>query len=159
MKEKLNISPEKKEQIDVASVAAEGLDASLDLASEKVSEVVAEAPSENISASVSGTSKASSSTSVVRKFFGGSDDKVLPSEKKQRVVVRKTLEKKVDTLLKKARGMEFSAQFSANKLEKILLEIRYLRSLLRKLLYETKVFVERLYREFVMGERVEMGAA
>lgn len=156
MKEQLNSAPEGKLAIDVASVAAEGL-GSLDLASEKVSEVVGEAPSEHIAASTSVTASSSSSVSVIQKLFGDNGVNVLPSEKKQRVVVRKTLETKVRVLLRKTKGMEFSSGFSANKLEKTLLEIRYLRGLLRKLVYETKAYVERLYREFVMGERVEMG--
>lgn len=138
-----------------------GLDASnLDSvkASGKVSEVVRENAGENIPTSA-GKAQADdkNNNGVISQavsgllFKGGTSNQnyVLPNAEKQKTEVKKAIAKRTRDLVYKATKLEKSKNYSAAKMEKLLREIRQMRSLMTQLVDMTRESIEGLYRKYI----------
>ncbi len=77
----------------------------------------------------------------------------LPAPVVQRKKVRKALEKRTRKLVAEATKIQNSKNFSASRLEEVLLEIRHLREILADLLQSTVDRIEDLYRRYVIGTK------
>lgn len=151
------IEKNKFEQIIHAEVSDMDLDNLL--VSGEVSEVVGESVGESIPASTPKTKKsgfAQISHKITSLLFGKTKLKQkvteLPSAQVQKHEVKKSLVKKTRKLISQATKLQGQKNFSADKLEQVLLEIRHLRQVLADLISVTKEKMEALYRKYVLRE-------
>lgn len=157
-------TPEKQKGFE-QQIAAElqAMDLSADVLETQNLEVgrVSEIVRENASEDVKGTKKAQKtgfqviSAQVAGLLSGGNNlphPTILPTPVVQKSKVRKALEKRTKKLVAEATKIQKSKNFSADKLEEILLEIRHLREILTELLQVTVERVEELYRRYVLGK-------
>jgi len=75
---------------------------------------------------------------------------VLPTVEIQQKRVHKVLQKEANRLIKKAAKLQKSKNFSADKLERIIFQIRNLQRLMIELLTAASDQIERLYRKFFL---------
>lgn len=126
-------------------------------ASSKVSEVVRENAGENIP---SGTGKAKNDdqtggvisqavSGLLFKNTNSPQDYVLPTPIKQKTEVKKAIAKRTRDLVHQATKLEKSRNYSAAKMERLLREIRQMRSLMTQLVDMTREGIEGLYRKYI----------
>ncbi|MCK5461247.1 hypothetical protein KAI58_04650 [Candidatus Gracilibacteria bacterium] len=151
----------KFEQIIHAEISDMDLDHLLDNGevSSEVSEIVGEKAGESIPVSEPKTKKtgfAQISQKITSLLFKSAKSKQklmeLPSVQVQKQEVKKSLVKKTRKLISQATKLQNEKNFSAEKLEQILLEIRHLRQVIANLISITKEKMERLYRKHVLKE-------
>lgn len=154
--------PEKELNKFEEIIQSEISDSSLDnlFVSGEVSEIVGERVSEKIGNTApkkqkTGFSQISKTISDL--LFSTTQKKVIfqkiPSKRKtQEIEVKKAIIKKTRKLIKKATKYQNQKNFSADKLEQLLLEIRNLQTLLANLVSVTTEKLEKLYRKFVLRE-------
>lgn len=128
--------------------ALEGLDGS-----ERVSEIVAEKPQENMGDSVS----AKGDTELKEDKTLQGDSSVIStvvqlSIATQKKRIRKVLMKKQKHLLKEVKKLEKSKDFSANKMEALITQLRKIHFLLNELVSAAKGRIHNLYEQFVTGK-------
>ena len=147
-----------KAEFDSLSLSSDVLDTqSLEVG--KVSEIVGKGASENIPSGQKPQKKRNKSIShkVAGLLAGGSGKgsqvATLRTPVKQKIKVRKALEKRTKRLVSEATKMQNSKNFSASRLEEIILEIRHLREILAGLVTATVEKLENLYRRFVVGSK------
>jgi predicted aldo/keto reductase-like oxidoreductase len=158
MSEKVEKSPD-FEQIIAQEVNNMGLDASdLDRieASGKVSEVVGENAGENIPNARGGQPADDSQNGLISQAVstllykgGANQDFVLPTPEKQKTEVKKAIANRTRELVNQATKLEKSRNYSAAKMERIMKEIRQLRTLMSQLVDMTRESLEGLYRKFI----------
>ncbi len=142
-------------QSEISDMALDGL-VGLEDASEKVSEVVSESTGESIpTGKKTKTKKAGFSTisQVISNLItpAKKNKKVkLPSFKIQKKETKKAIIKKTRKLIGEVTKLQNSKNFSADKLENIILEIRYLQGILVKMFSYTAEKIENLYHKFVL---------
>ena len=74
---------------------------------------------------------------------------MLPNAEKQKTEVKKAIAKRTRDLVYKATKLEKSKNYSAAKMEKLLREIRQMRSLMTQLVDMTRESIEGLYRKYI----------
>jgi len=136
-----------------------GLDASqLDTveASGKVSEVVRENAGENIPASSGGNKSDDGNTGLISQAVSGllfkstpPQDYVLPTPEKQKTEIKKAIANRTRELVNQATKLEKSKNYSAAKMERIMREIRQLRTIMSQLMDMTLESLEGLYRKYI----------
>lgn len=153
--------PEKFEQIIQAEIGDAQLDGLLDSVdiSGEVREMVGERPSENAAGKSSKVTKNKKAKRGIMEIIFGSGattatttSKKLPAPATQKQVLRKTLVVRTRSLISEATKMQSSKDFSADKLERTLLEIRHLKQLLSEMFYFTAERIENMYRKYVLKE-------
>ncbi|MCF7831148.1 hypothetical protein K9M41_04120 [Candidatus Gracilibacteria bacterium] len=119
---------------------------------DKVSELVGESAGESISSVSNSKAGFSAISSKVRNLLFSKEQKLvsLPSFEVQQKKVRSSLEKETNDLIRQAKKIQKKRNFSANMLEEVVAQIRYLRKLLAELISFTADKLEHLYRQFVL---------
>jgi len=124
----------------------------------KISEIVGDSANENGGAGKlpikKGRKKDKSITDKIWSLIKREEQKSvkIPSPEEQKVEIVKSIKKRTKKLLKKADKIQSQKNFSAYKLEKIVLELRSLQSILSDLITQTKEGLENLYRKYVLGK-------
>ncbi len=120
----------------------------------KVSELVGENAGEDVSTGSVVTTKTGFSviSNKVKDLLFSKERKQvsLPSFEVQQKKVRSSLEKETDNLISQAKKLQQKRNFSANKLEEVVAQIRYLQKLLAELISMAGDKLEQLYRQFVI---------
>ena len=154
-KEKQNNQFEQIIQSEISDMTLDNLVGAED-ASEKVSEIVGESAGETIPTGKK-TKKKSTGFSAISKAISNlisPPKKVinikLPSFKIQRNETKKAIVKQTRKLIGEATKLQNSKNFSADKLENIILEIRHLQGVLSKMFSYTAEKIENLYQKFVL---------
>lgn len=133
------------------------------VAAEKISEVVG-SPAENQSIGASGAFSDEDKKGLLALLdFGAVSDRInalvrsnrpkikkMPSPEKQAKLVKKSLEKEQAHLLKQAKKIQNSRQFSAAKLEQVLLQVRHIQKLLKEIVTAARDRIEFLYQKYVL---------
>jgi len=120
---------------------------------EKVSELVGENVGEDVlKGSVATKTGFSAISSKVKELLFSREPKtvILPSFEVQQKKVRSSLEKETNNLVRQAKKLQQKRNFSANKLEEVVAQIRYLQKLLAELISMAGDKLEQLYRQFVL---------
>ena len=143
-------------QSEISDMALDGLVGAED-ASEKVSEVVGESAGEEIPTGKKTKKKqtgfaaiSSAIANLINLPSKRVKDVKLPSTQVQKKETKKAIIKQTRKLIKKATKLQNSKNFSADKLENIILEIRYLQGILAKMFSYTTEKIEGLYHKFVL---------
>lgn len=142
----LQVNPEgdNSAQLDSALGGLEG-------GSERVSEIVGEKANENkAAASKVKNAKKDDEDKALDNMSGEARKTVLPSVKVQKQKIRKVLVKKQKNLLKEMHQLEKSKNFSANKMEKLIVQLRKVHSLLNSLVSSAKENIQNLYEQLVL---------
>ena len=74
---------------------------------------------------------------------------VLPTPQKQKAELKRVITKRTNKLVKEATRIQKSRNFNPAKLEAVVAEIRYLRSILNELVNATMGHLEELYKKFI----------
>ncbi len=148
------------EQIIQAEVSDMALDdlVGLDEASEKVSEVVGESAGENIPVASKSKKKKTGFAAIPSAI----SNLIYPPKKKitrklpppviQKQETKKALVKQTRKLISQATKLQNSKNYSADKMETLVAEIRHLQSIIAELFSYTAEKLERVYRKFVLKE-------
>jgi hypothetical protein len=118
----------------------------------KISEAVGKTVGENISDSSVSTKTHSGTLLDPRNLIKSvrAQTIILPMIDRQRAMVLHAIEKEQQHLIRKARKMQDSRNFSAAAIEEIYLEIRRLRSLIDEILRAAGKRITELYRRYVL---------
>lgn len=144
-------------QAEVSDMALDGL-VGIDDASEKVSEVVGESTGENIPVvtnkkkTKTGFAAISSAISNLLHPPKKKISKILPTVVIQKQETKKALVKQTRKLISQATKLQNSKNYSADKMETLIQEIRYLQGILASMFSYTAEKIEKLYRQFVLKE-------
>ena len=135
-----------------AGASTEKLDSALE-GTGRVSEIVGESAGENQGDSIKTGKKSSTGDDKALSSLSGEAKKVvLPSVAIQKKKIRKVLMKKQKELVKEARKLERSRDFSADKLETLITQIRKIQYLLSDLVTSAKERINALYEQYVLGK-------
>lgn len=142
-------------QSEISDMTLDGLVGTED-ASEKVSEVVGESAGESIPTGKKSKKKQTGFAAISKAISNliSTPKKIkdikLPSIKIQKKETKKAIVKQTRKLIGEATKLQNSKNFSADKLENIILEIRYLQGILEKMFSYTAEKIENLYQKFVL---------
>ena len=140
-------------QSEISSSGLEDLLDASEVASEKVKEVVGEQASESIPTATSKTQSgfASISQKITGILFSSKKEVIkLPQVQVQRKQVKKFLVKRTRKLIGEATKIQNSRNFSAAKLESVLVELRGVQQILADLYMATVSKIENLYKTYVL---------
>ncbi len=145
-------------QSEISDMALDDL-VGIDDASEKVSEVVGESAGESIPTGKKTKNKKTGFAAIskaITNLINPPKKNIsikLPSFKVQKKETKKAIIKQTRQLIGKATRLQNSKNFSADKLENIILEIRYLQGILAKMFSYTAEKIENLYQQFVLKKK------
>ena len=131
------------------------LDKVLGASTEKISEVVGKVGENGVVQTTTQQKTSMKSTSFfdrISDLISSSKTKaiVLPSREMQRKRVEHSLHKETKRLLQKAKKIQNARHFSANALEHVITEIRYLQRLIEELFSIAAEKLEGLYKQYVL---------